>query len=285
MNQTILAIDDEPDVLDMVRAVLNTKGHHIHTAVGGEEGLKQAEALEPALIICDLMMPRISGLEVIKRLRKNQKLRRIPIIVMSALGDDTERPPEFWVKSLGVDDYIRKPFDPLDLLGRVEFILRRRSYVSMKSQTDISSDPTPVPERGGIADQETSFPVSIKNATPGEVVKAFIESYNRQDFATEYLCLSEEMRGDIGQHDYTSRRRQTFLEEKGLGRTQRLIGIIEEKISLNVSKVVVDREDRIGGVPKTRRETYTLKKTHLGWKIINCRSARLDSSSSENIPR
>ncbi len=193
---------------------------------------------------------------------------------MSALGDDEERPPEFWVKSLGVDDYVRKPFDPLDLLGRVEYLFRRNTYVSagapQKSIDPLQGDAEYAPA----PDHETRAPIDVRKADPETIVRSFIECWNAQDFATEYHCMDEEMTGGMAINDYVTRRRQTYMEEKGQGRIQRLVEVLEEKISINVAKIVVEREDTINGVAKSRREVYTLKKTGMGWKIIGCRSVR-----------
>ncbi len=276
MPKRILIIDDEPDVLEIVRSVLNTKGHQVETAKSGEDGLALAREEKPDLIVCDLMMPRISGLEVIKRLKKDPELRSVPIIVLSALGDDEERTPDFWIQSLGIDDYVRKPFDPLDLLGRVEYIFRRSGYVSGGAGPKAPGQAPAASTRheGPHPDNETNVPVDLRDAEPSEVVKSFIESWNRQDFATEFHCMSEEMIGQINLHDYVNLRRQTYLEEKAQQRRQYLRKLIEEKISVNVAKVVVEREDVANGESCVRQETYTLKKTYRGWKIIMCRSAR-----------
>lgn len=272
MPKKILVIDDEPDVLQIVRAVLNTKGYDVVTAQGGEAGLNEFNGGHFDLVICDLMMPRISGLEVIKRLRKSGKLEGIPLIVLSALGDDEERNPDFWIRTLGVDDYVRKPFDPLDLLGRIEYVFRRSTYIS-SGAAPAERDVDPNKERR-TSQTETHIPVDLTSAEPVEVVRTFIESWNRQDFATEFNCMGEEMIGKIDLHDYVTVRRQTYLEEKGQSRWQRLAEVIEQKISVNVAKVVVDREDVINNQTNRRRETYTLKKTHKGWKIIICRVNR-----------
>ena len=288
MTKTILVIDDEVDVLDMVRAVLGTKGHTVLLGRGGEEGLAIAAKERPDLIICDLMMPRVSGLEVIKRVKKDDVLKSIPFVVMSALGDDNDRPPQFWIKGLGIDDYVRKPFDPLDLLGRVEYLLRRGTYLSAQPATAERDTPPPItplaakrpPASHQVApDNDTRAPFDLTGMSPQEVVRVFVESWNVQDFASEYNCMGDEMNGQMGLHDYVARRRQTYLEEKGLSRVQRVEAVVEEKVSLNVAKVVIDRVDTIQGSPSSRRETYTLKKTYKGWKIIGCRSAKSEPAN------
>lgn len=269
----ILVIDDEPDVIEILRALLSTKGHEVITASGGEEGLALAESEMPDLIITDLMMPRISGLEVIKQLKKNARLRTIPIVVISALGDE-KRPPEFWVKSLGIEDYITKPFDPLDFIGRIEYLFRRSSYVSSQS-SDFDAKRRPItPSR----DVETQIPLEDSNAAPAAVVRAFVESWNRQDFAAEFNCLGEEMLGPLSMREYVSRRRTAFVNDKGSQRRHEVLSVDEEKISLNIAKVQITRCDTTNGQGKKRQEVYSLKKTNRGWKIVNCRIVKEPTS-------
>lgn len=267
----VLVIDDEADVLQIVRAMLVTRNFDVSLADGGDEGLRLASELKPDLIICDLMMPRVSGLEVLKRLRRDAALRTIPIIIISALGDE-KRPPEFWTKTLGVADYIQKPFDPLELIGKVESVLRRLDYKSTRTFADMGTDVVRPVRTSGPAD--TLPIVDLTTATPAEVVHAFVESWNTQNFALEFQCLGDEMRGALKAHDYVSRRRQSYIEEKGNTRTQRVVKVEQEKISLNVSKVVVLREDVLNSLPKPRLEVFSLKKTHEGWKIITFRVQR-----------
>jgi len=261
MAKDIVVIDDEEDVREVIRAVLISKGHQVRTAANGQEGMDLMEAKVPDLILCDLMMPRVSGLEVLKRVKRHQRLRTVPMIIISALGDE-QRPPEFWIRTLGVDDYIMKPFDPLDLMGRVEFVLRKGGYVSTRAES--TADEAKV--RVSTADLGT--------AAPQEVVRTFIEAWNGQDFSTEFRSMGGEMLGGMGAEDYVARRQQIFAEERAQNRRQRVLAVEEEKISLNVAKVTIAREDVVSGEAKTRRESYSLKKTYLGWKIIGCRSAK-----------
>lgn len=272
----ILVIDDESEVLQVVRAALLTRAYEVETTTSGAEGLELAAQSPPDLIICDLMMPRISGLEVIKRLKANPQLAGIPVIILSALGADN-RPPEFWIRTLGVDDYIQKPFDPLDILGRVEYLFRRKNYVSIRGPVRAGAPPVS-PSPGVAPDDDTAnqtrSPIDVEEAEPRDVVKAFVESYNDQDFATEFHCLDEEMTGGLPLHDYVSRRRQTYVDEKNNPRRQNVLSIDEEKVSLNVAKVVITRADTTNGRQNERREMYSLKRTYKGWKIIACRSVK-----------
>lgn len=293
MTKRIVVIDDEEDVLRIIRAALITRGYAVELAPGGAEGLAAIERERPDLIICDLMMPRVSGLEVLKRLKRMPTAQGVPIVILSALGTD-DRPPEFWVKMLGVDDFVQKPFDPLDLLGRVEYLFRRGGYVSargMGTGTPTNHAPAAPPAVPPIRLPEsesarplrtaptedqvaTRSPIEVGEVAPSVVVKIFVEAWNRQDFATEFQCLGEEMLGGLDLRAYVERRRQTYLDEKAQARQQRVLGVEEEKISLNVAKVVIDREDTIAGAAKSRKETYSLKKTYKGWKIVAVRMVK-----------
>ncbi|MEO8377178.1 MAG: response regulator [Candidatus Sumerlaeota bacterium] len=270
----ILVIDDEPDVIEIVRALLSTKGHDVITAGGGEEGLALAEKERPDLIITDLMMPRVSGLEVIKQLKRNARLRTTPIVVISALGDE-KQPPEFWIKSLGIEDYIPKPFDPLDFIGRIEYLFRRSGYVSSQnSEFDSLKKRSITPSR----DAETQIPLESNEGSPVSVVRTFVESRNRQDFAAEFNCLGEEMLGQLSMREYVSRRRTAFVNDKGSARKHEVISVGEEKISINIAKVQITRRDTTNGDSRERQEVYSLKKTHRGWKIVNYRMVKETAS-------
>src|SRR5690606_25677081 len=129
-RKRILVVDDEADVVELVRVVLSTKGYEVIPTYNGEDGLAAALAEKPDMIITDLKMPGISGMEFIKRVRANPEIAAIPILVISSLGSQVDKPDSFWTLGLGSDDFLAKPFDPLGLLGRVEYLLRKNTYVS-----------------------------------------------------------------------------------------------------------------------------------------------------------
>ncbi|HEY3332151.1 MAG TPA: response regulator transcription factor [Capsulimonadaceae bacterium] len=120
----ILVVDDEPEILRAVRAGLRAQGYEIETASTGEEGLKVASSTAPELVVLDLMLPGISGIEVCKRLRE---WTEVPIIVLSALGQERQK-----VEALdaGADDYLTKPFGMDELTARVRAALRRSARVT-----------------------------------------------------------------------------------------------------------------------------------------------------------
>jgi DNA-binding response OmpR family regulator len=115
----ILAVDDEVRILNFLVSKLKTSGYEVLTARNGAEGLEQVKAQEPELIVLDVLMPKMDGLEMLKELRS---FSTIPVIILTAKGADTDR-----IKGLqlGADDYLPKPFNPDELVARIEAIRRR----------------------------------------------------------------------------------------------------------------------------------------------------------------
>ena len=119
---TVLLIDDEKDILEMVRYNLEKEGFDAILATSGQSGLDIATKHKPDLLILDLMMPGLDGVEVCKRLRANPSTNRIPIIMLTARAAETDRIVGL---EIGADDYITKPFSPRELVARVKAVLRR----------------------------------------------------------------------------------------------------------------------------------------------------------------
>jgi two-component system response regulator ResD len=115
----ILIVDDEPNIRDVVGLYLRRDGHDIVSAADGEEALAAFDASEPDLVVLDLMLPKIGGLEVCRRMRAE---RRVPLIMLTARGEEEERVVGL---SRGADDYVVKPFSPRELAARVTAVLRR----------------------------------------------------------------------------------------------------------------------------------------------------------------
>ncbi|MDX2175611.1 MAG: response regulator [Candidatus Sumerlaeia bacterium] len=267
MNRRILCIDDEQEVLDVLRACLKTKGYSVVPALGGEAGLALAEQGRWDLITLDLMMPRMSGLEVLKRLKASPTASTIPVIVVSAVGADNSRPPEFWARGLGVAEFVQKPFDPFDLLGKVEYVFRSHDYGSGSELLAVGKPQDPAYES---ADSTSD----LRHASPEQVVRAFVESWNDQDFATEYECLSDEMQGGLVKTEYVDRRFAAYQGEAGHRHSHHVREVVLADESANLAKVQIAREDLVDGQSRKRQETYVLKKTHRGWKIVSVRVAR-----------
>jgi two-component system response regulator VicR len=121
----ILCIDDEREIIDLIRLILNRKGYDVAGAVGGEEGLAKARSWKPDLVLLDLMMPDMDGWEVFHRIRADAALAEIPVIVVTARAQSIDRVLGLHVAR--VNDYISKPFTPQDLVESVERVLAKKA--------------------------------------------------------------------------------------------------------------------------------------------------------------
>jgi len=115
----IFVVDDDPTVADVVGRYLVRDGHTVECVRDGHEALRRIAELQPDLVVLDLMLPGIDGLEVCRRLRERWP---IPVVMLTALGDETDRLAGF---EIGADDYVTKPFSPRELAMRVRSVLRR----------------------------------------------------------------------------------------------------------------------------------------------------------------
>ena len=120
----LLVIEDEPDVRKVIEYNLALAGHEVVIAGDGRQGLRMARELKPDLVLLDLMLPDLSGTEVCRALKDDQDLKGMPVLVVSALGEEIDRVVGF---ELGADDYVTKPFSVRELVLRVRAILRRRA--------------------------------------------------------------------------------------------------------------------------------------------------------------
>jgi two-component system phosphate regulon response regulator PhoB len=121
-KERILVVDDEEDILELVRFNLAREGYPIICTTSGEESLKIVQKEHPDLIVLDLMLPGIDGLDVAKALKNDPKTRDIPIIMLTAKGEEADIVAGL---ELGADDYVTKPFSPRILVARVRAVLRR----------------------------------------------------------------------------------------------------------------------------------------------------------------
>ena len=123
-GERILVVDDERDILELIRFNLERDGFEVHTVDSGEAALAQAARLKPDLMVLDLMLPGVDGTEVCRRIRENRATREIPVIMLTAKSEDADI-----VRGLeiGADDYVTKPFSPKVLVARIKATLRRKS--------------------------------------------------------------------------------------------------------------------------------------------------------------
>jgi two-component system phosphate regulon response regulator PhoB len=118
----ILVIEDERQLTDVLRYNLERDGYEVTIAHEGQEGLRKAQAQLPDLVLLDLMLPGMDGLQVCRELRAGERTRRVPILILTAKSEETDQIVGF---SMGADDYVTKPFSPKVLLQRVKALLRR----------------------------------------------------------------------------------------------------------------------------------------------------------------
>lgn len=125
----ILVVDDEPDAVELVEFNLKNAGFEVITAGDGAEAIKKARTALPDLVVLDLMIPEVDGLEVCKLLRRDAATSGIPILMLTAKAAEIDRVLGL---ELGADDYVTKPFSPRELMLRVKGLLRRREATEVK---------------------------------------------------------------------------------------------------------------------------------------------------------
>src|SRR5262245_23765096 len=130
----VLVVDDEPDLLELVHYNLTRAGYDVACVMSGAEALSHAQLHPPDLILLDVLLPDVDGLEVCKALRRHPQTERIPIVMLTARSEDADIVAGL---ELGADDYLTKPFSPRVLLARIKAVLRRQ-------QTDAETETTVV---------------------------------------------------------------------------------------------------------------------------------------------
>jgi two-component system, OmpR family, response regulator VicR len=126
-TRNILCIEDDPEMIDLIRLILNRHGFVVHGASNGEEGLKMIQEEHPDLILLDLMMPDMDGWEVYQRMKGDENMKNIPVIVATARAQSIDKVLGLHIAK--VDDYISKPFSPQELLNSVDKVLAGRKKV------------------------------------------------------------------------------------------------------------------------------------------------------------
>ena len=173
----ILLVDDEPDILEIISYSLKSAGYNVCTAKNGIEAVKQAEKMKPHLIILDVMMPKMDGIEACEIIRKTPKIKHTLITFLSARGEDYSQIAGF---NAGADDYITKPIKPKILLSKVKSLLRR-----------ISLDQVEIIEIGNLIIDRSSYKASCK----GKEI-----NLPRKEFELLYLLASKP--GKVFKRDY-----------------------------------------------------------------------------------
>ena len=121
-GEKILVVEDEEDVLELVRYNLGKNGYKVDTAMSGEEALQKAMRTTPDLILLDLMLPAVDGLEVCRTVKNDPRTQHVPVVMLTAKGEEADIVAGL---EMGADDYVTKPFSPRVLMARVKAVLRR----------------------------------------------------------------------------------------------------------------------------------------------------------------
>jgi DNA-binding response OmpR family regulator len=124
-GKLVVCIEDEPEMIDLVKLILSRKGFQVVGAMGGREGLEAIQAQKPDLVLLDLMMPDMDGWEVYQKMKADDSTKSIPVIVVTAKAQSIDKVLGLHIAK--VDDYITKPFGPQELLESVEQVLARQA--------------------------------------------------------------------------------------------------------------------------------------------------------------
>ncbi|MEO5799734.1 MAG: response regulator [Gemmatimonadales bacterium] len=151
MTHRILVVDDEPDITALVAYHLARAGYRVSTAANGPDALKAAKDERPDLVVLDLMLPGLSGYDVLAELRKRDETRDVGVILLTARRDEPDRIKGL---SLGADDYLTKPFSPAELALRVQALLRRLAAPAVSAGSTLVAE--------GITVDRAAHRVSLK---------------------------------------------------------------------------------------------------------------------------
>ena len=174
-NEKILVVDDDANICELLRLYLTKEGYQVTVANDGEEGLEKFNAVKPDMVLLDVMMPRMDGLEVCRRIRK---AGNTPVMMLTAKGQKSDRITGF---NAGADDYLPKPFDPDELLSRVRAILRRSEAYqpTVLAYGDLTLDP----DSGNLSCGSESIRLSGREF---QIMELFMRS-PRQVFSAERI--------------------------------------------------------------------------------------------------
>lgn len=208
MKSRILVVDDERAIADIIKFNLEKEGYLIDTACDGEEGLDKVRTLNPDLIILDVMMPKMDGFEVLKKVREDYST---PVLMLTAKEEEVDKVLGL---ELGADDYITKPFGMKELVARVKSNLRRLDYSMQNNNTIIEAGDLKIDfEKYEVKKKDEIIELTLREY---ELLK-FLASSAEQVFSREQL-LEEvwgyEYYGDIRTVDVTVRRLREKVEDE-----------------------------------------------------------------------
>jgi DNA-binding response OmpR family regulator len=184
--QTILAVDDDPAVLQLMEQVLQSRKYRVVTARGGREALTKVRETMPDLVVLDGMLPEVHGFEICRQLKTSERFRHIPVIMISAIHTGWRFAADVKEK-YGADDYLEKPFEPVELLKRVESLLNRAPAVSPSSEAAARQQL----KEGVVALKQERLDDAITALTRGLAIDQF------DDLLHYYLALAYEKKGMV----------------------------------------------------------------------------------------
>lgn len=170
-KETILIVDDEEDIIELIKYNLKSEGYTILTAMTGEQAIKIAKKSQPDLLVLDLMLPGIDGLEVTRHLKKEDATMDIPIVMVTAKGEESDIVAGL---ELGANDYISKPFSPKELTARIRAILRRRKKT-------IPGDPPRINQEGDMKIDRAKHIVTIE----GQMIDLTLSEFDLLSFLAD----------------------------------------------------------------------------------------------------
>lgn len=170
-KETILIVDDEEDIIELIKYNLKSEGYTILTAMTGEQAIKIAKKSQPDLLVLDLMLPGIDGLEVTRHLKKEDATMDIPIVMVTAKGEESDIVAGL---ELGANDYISKPFSPKELTARIRAILRRRKKT-------IPGDPPRINQEGDMTIDRAKHIVTIE----GQMIDLTLSEFDLLSFLAD----------------------------------------------------------------------------------------------------
>jgi len=264
MSKKILIVDDEEDIVITLSALLEMKNYETMVARDGEEALNKLESYTPDLIILDLMMPKVSGLQVLKILKADPEKSSIPVLVLSAIGQNSDKTEEFWKMGLKSDDFISKPFDVNVLVGRIEYLLRMSQYVSSR-KPGTSGSPSHANPSSAVAS-------GFSFDTPENTVKAFLEAYNNQAFAVEYSSLSKSLRAVYPpEEQYVASRNKVYSDEIRFNRKSTMERVVTRLVREQTATLIVIKKTSSTGNDQKEKIRFDLAMEQDGWKISSIR--------------
>ncbi len=192
MSHRILVVDDEPDITALVAYHLAKAGFRVSTAANGTDALKAAQEERPDIVILDLMLPGVSGYDILAELRKREETREVGVILLTARREEQDRIRGL---ALGADDYLTKPFSPQELSLRVSGLLRRLVSPAVSSGSTLSAGPVLIDRsahRATIHGQELSL-----TATEYKLLLTLMERRGRVQSRPQLLEIVWEAQPDI----------------------------------------------------------------------------------------